>query len=485
MKTAAKQKLGWPGPRKFRRILFVANSVLVLEKLHNVFGFSQLHGVQDQVIAAALAGDSTLVVMPTGGGKSLCYQLPPLVSARPTLVLSPLIALMKDQVDRLRGLGIDASYINSTVPKDERERRLKRFVSGKVPILYVTPERFRKSEFVEALRGIDLGLLAVDEAHCVSQWGHDFRPEYSRVPQIRKLLGDPPVMDLTATATLKTQTDLCQSLGIKTQHVYRAPVRRDNLRIQVIDLYGEDSKLKALWQLIASETGPQIVYFSLISQLERVSDLMSRKGVAHVVYHGGLGDRVRRENQELFMSGQANVVFATPAFGLGVDKANVRQVIHFELPGSIEAYFQEIGRAGRDGQPSHCVLLFDQDDIATQMDFIKWSNPDAAFIERVYRLLERNPERVRQEGYDFLRSQMNFYNKRDFRVETAVGLLRAEDLVVDWQIVAPFDAGLFDSEKRELRARSQHMKLLDLVKWAQTEGGAKIDDLYRYFGEAP
>lgn len=474
-----------PGPRQnFREILgeFCQSRAVtpVSEALKQHFGFDSLRGQQAEAVESALAGKNSMVIMPTGGGKSLCYQLPAMLMEKPVLVISPLIALMKDQVDALRARNIAASFINSSIGKQDRDSRLKQFVAGQTKILYVTPERFRKPEFLGAIQGMDLGLLAVDEAHCVSQWGHDFRPEYGRVGEIRKSIGSPPVMALTATATAEVEVDICEKLEIQKESVFRSSVERNNLKVQIMDLYGSDNKMKTMFQLLHLDK-PAIVYFSLISSMEQASNFMSEQGLVHSMYHGQLPEKIRRKTQESFIKGESSIMLATPAFGLGVDKADIRQVIHYELPGSLEAYFQEIGRGGRDGKETLCTLLYDGDDIATQMDFLKWSNPEAEFIGRVYRLIELHPEKIKADGYDYLRGELNFYNRRDFRVETAVGLLRSRDILKDWKIIGDFNIDEWDPELRLTRTRKQNEKLLELVQWVQNEEDCRLASIYKYF----
>jgi ATP-dependent DNA helicase RecQ len=343
----------------------------------------------------------------------------------------------------------------------------------------VTPERFRKPEFLQAMQAMELGLLAVDEAHCVSQWGHDFRPEYGRVGEIRKSIGSPPVMALTATATAEVEQDVCEKLEIKKESVFRDSIERNNLRLQVMDLYGKDNKLKTMFQLLHLDR-PAIVYFSLIQTMQEASRFLSEQNFAHGMYHGQLPEKIRRKTQESFIQGDTQVMLATPAFGLGVDKADIRQVIHFELPGSLEAYFQEIGRGGRDGKETLCTLLYDEDDIATQMDFLKWSNPEAEFIGRVYNLIERHPEKIKADGMDYLRRELNFYNSRDFRVETAVGLLRTRDLLDEWKVIGDFQLEDWEPELRLERSKKQNQKLLELVQWVKTEE-CRLKEIYKYF----
>ncbi len=368
------------------------------DALRQVFGFTDFRASQQAIIDRVLAGRHAMVVMPTGMGKSLCYQVPALMMAGGgrdiVLVISPLIALMKDQVDALVRRGIEATYINSSLDRPTRESRYAEIAEGRYRLLYVTPERFRKQEFVEVMVKRDVRLLAVDEAHCVSQWGHDFRPDYTRLAEIRERLRQPTTIALTATATAECRRDIYKQLGLAREEIelFHEGIHRPNLKLQVQEVWDDDDKLRWITAAIGSADypgGSVIVYFSLIKTLERFSDRMLAQGMDHVCYHGDLGRDHRRRVQDAFMSGDADVVLATNAFGMGVDKEDIRLVIHAETPGSIEAYYQEIGRAGRDNRPSLCLWLYDQNDLMTQMQFIEWSNPDADFYIRLYNTLTR------------------------------------------------------------------------------------------------
>ena len=339
-------------------------------------------------------------------------------------------------------------------------------------------------------RGVDL--LAVDEAHCISQWGQDFRPEYSRVGEIRKELGSPCFLAATATATPKVQQDIVSILSQSSEDVksFVSSVNRPNLAINVHDLYGEDSKVRSIFALRHQVPGPMIVYSSLISSLHRIGDELSKLGLEFLVYHGQMKPGQRRAAQEEFISSDKAMILATPAFGLGVDKHNVRSVVHAELPRSIEDFFQEIGRAGRDGLESQSHLLLDEDDVATQMDFIKWSTPESSFIESVYQIIKKNKDKVWQGGRDYIREQMNFYNRRDFRVETAVNLLeRWECIKVDerrsnqMEVIADLPEELLKSDRGEERRNSLNSKLLQMLHWAQDTDNCRMKSIRTYFGE--
>ncbi|MNR80461.1 ATP-dependent DNA helicase RecQ [compost metagenome] len=361
--------------------------------LQRYFGHSTFREGQRQVVQAVLDGKQTVAIMPTGQGKSVCYQLPAMMLDGTTLVVSPLIALMKDQVDGLIERGIPATFINSSLDADEAEHRLAQLAAGAYKLVYIAPERFRNRAFVAALKGVTISRLAIDEAHCLSQWGHDFRPDYLRLRDTLPLLGRPPVLAATATATPEVREDIIKQLGLKDPTVFVTGFDRPNLRYVVRPASGESAKLAKVSEIVANVKGPGIIYAATRKSVETIAEHLASEGIPAAPYHAGMDDASRDGAQDAFMSGRARIVVATNAFGMGVDKPDVRLVLHYDLPGTIEAYYQEAGRAGRDGKPSYCVLMFSAADRYLQEFFIEGSSPGLDIIKGVYRVLcEQGPD---------------------------------------------------------------------------------------------
>jgi ATP-dependent DNA helicase RecQ len=356
------------------------------QALEKYFGFREFREPQGEVISGILNGQDVFVVMPTGGGKSLCYQLPAILRDGVTVVVSPLVALMKDQVDALIARGLSATLINSTISPSEQHQRIRRMREGEFKLVYIAPERFRSRSFLQALGQITIGLFAIDEAHCISQWGHDFRPDYFRLGAVLEELGRPQVAAFTATATPEVRSDIVKRLGLETPSVFVAGFARPNLRFMVTETERESEKYNRLRELIGRHrTG--IVYCATRKRVDLVSAELRWWGIRVVSYHGGIDDAGREEAQNLFTQNNCDVAVATNAFGMGIDRADIRFVIHFEIPGSLEAYYQEAGRAGRDGEPAECELLFNYADTRIQEFFIDGNNPSVEMIRNVYLLL--------------------------------------------------------------------------------------------------
>lgn len=356
------------------------------ELLETYFGYKDFRRGQREAIESALAGQNTLVVMPTGSGKSLCYQLPSQILPGLTIVVSPLIALMKDQVDALTTRGIKATLVNSTLSTAETAKRLQDVALGHYQLLYVTPERFGDSRFIEAMRHVTISLFAVDEAHCISEWGHDFRPSYLRLKNAIAALGNPPVIALTATATPDVRDDIIKALGFTNPTSIVTGFDRPNLTYGVIHA-DPRAKIERILNLTKEVEGPGIVYAGTRDMVDLVREVLESNGVSAVSYHAGLDKSVRDDHQEQFMADNVRIMVATNAFGLGVDKPNVRLLVHTDLPGTLEAYYQEAGRAGRDGNDSYAVLLHHASDRHLREFFLEGENPSPEVIRGVWRFL--------------------------------------------------------------------------------------------------
>ena len=350
------------------------------------FGFPGFRPGQERAVTSVLAGRDTLVVLPTGGGKSICYQVPAMALPGLTVVVSPLISLMKDQVDALTARGIPATFVNSTLSSGEVSERMMRVMRREVKLLYVAPERFDVGSAAQRLREVGVSLLAVDEAHCISEWGHDFRPSYLRIAQVRERLGWPQTVALTATATPHVREDIARQLRLENPETIITGFDRQNLRYHVVPTRNDAEKDAALAGILRDhhQDGVAIVYASTRRNVEKIARTLEDAGIAAAAYHAGLDDAHRHEVQDAFMSERVRAIVATNAFGMGIDKPNVRVVVHHAMPGTLEAYYQEAGRAGRDGMPAEVYLLHAFPDRFTHEFFIKGTHPERALVEKVY-----------------------------------------------------------------------------------------------------
>lgn len=394
--------------------------------LRKVFGLRRLRAGQREVIARVLEGRSTLAVMPTGAGKSLCYQLPAVLLEGRTVVVSPLIALMKDQCEKLCVQGIAAVQLNSQCPADEIQAAQAAIEDGSARIVLTTPERLADKEFIALLQSGTTALLVIDEAHCISQWGHDFRPAFLEIEAAARALGNPPVLALTATANDEVARDVMTRLGIPRSGLLDTGSYRPNLRYAVEQVATEDRKRERTLALVKAMSGSGIVYTATVKSAEAVHAALADAGESVSLYHGKLGSAERRQAQDAFMAGEVRVMVATNAFGMGIDKPDIRFVLHYQMPSGLDSYYQESGRAGRDGEPADCILLFHQRDRAVQQFFLAGRYPEAKELQEVYAALRS--ESPDADGWTLQTLQRKLQASRT-KVHVALALLRQRRIV--------------------------------------------------------
>lgn len=361
----------------------------VLEALERWFGHRSFRLGQQEAIRDLLNGKPVVLVMPTGSGKSLCFQLPALLLPGITIVISPLIALMNDQVEGLVRKGIAATYLNSSLSPGQMQARLEQIALGKTKLVYVAPERLRNPAFIDALSRVETSLVTVDEAHCISQWGHDFRPDYLSIRRFLSLMPNARTIAVTATATPGVRDDIIAQLGLVQPAVHVTGFERPNLYLQASKCPTHQAKLLRVLELVRAY-GKGIVYCSTRKMTERVADLLAGRRLSPIIYHGAMGDQERARAADRFLQERAPVVVATNAFGMGIDRADIRFVAHWDIPGSVEAYYQEIGRAGRDGAQGWCELLYNYADVRTQQFFVDAANPKPSDIINLWQTIRQD-----------------------------------------------------------------------------------------------
>lgn len=445
------------------------------------FGLSSFRPGQREVIQAITAGDDCLCVMPTGGGKSLCFQMPSLIRPGLTIVVSPLIALMKDQVDSLVRNGIPAALINSSLTAGEQQSRLRDAATGKYKLVYVAPERLRNRQFLDAIRATPIQLLAIDEAHCISQWGHDFRPDYARIGQFRDWLGGVQTVALTATATARVRQDIIDVLGLKKPKQFMSGFARPNLHFGVVTCQTDRDKDEQLESFLKRTQGAGIIYVATRKRCEALVEWIGQKMRLSVgAYHAGLLPEQRRVIQERFMNNQLRLIVATNAFGMGIDKPDLRFVIHYNMPGSLEAYYQEAGRAGRDGKHSVCTLLYSFQDRYIQEFFIENNYPPREMVQSVYEFLQSCQDDPIELTLEQIRDQMRL-NCSPEAVGSCLQILARTQVIQRYESGSGLAIVRIDSDlptlvemlPREAKVRRQVLKVLE-----QAVGRRRYEEVY-------
>lgn len=456
--------------------------------MREVFGLEELRPGQAQVIRSVLEGNNTLAIMPTGAGKSLCYQLPSLHIEGTTIVISPLISLMKDQVDKLEDAGLEASQLNSALTSQEKQDNLDQIKTERSDFIFVTPERFTNPEFLAELRTKALDIVVIDEAHCISEWGHDFRPAYLSLGAALKTLGSPTVLALTATATAEVIEDIEKQLDLGKFHVVNTGIHRPNMEYQVKRVTNEREKHEELVKMIRDSSGAGIVYAATVKTVDTLVDWLRGFDFKVEKYHGRMKASDRKQNQEAFMSGELKTIIATNAFGMGIDKPDIRFVVHYQMPGSLEAYYQESGRAGRDGQPAICSLFFQLNDRRTQQFFLGGKHPKFDDILAVYQSLESLSAHERPVELLTLQEHSNTVAARKVRV--VLSLLKEIKLVKELRgsrfRLLRVGVGQAELEKlsrlSEEKAAKDREKLERMMQYGQS-AACRWRLLHDYFGE--
>ena len=457
--------------------------------MRNVFGIRRLRPGQEDVMRSIVAGRDTLAIMPTGAGKSLCYQLPALHLKGTTVIVSPLISLMKDQVDKLEASGVEAIQVNSSFTEREQKRSVEQIErSGGGDFIFTTPERLTDPDFLSKLAKTEIDFVVIDESHCISEWGHDFRPSYLSLGSAIKALGSPPVLALTATATPEVVADIQKQLGLRRMEVINTGIYRPNLRYEVLRVTNELEKRQHVARIFRETEGTGVVYCATVKAVESLIEFFRGSGFELRPYHGKLASKERRENQELFMSGALKAMVATNAFGMGIDKSDIRFVAHYQMPGSLESYYQESGRAGRDGEDARCILLYQLDDRRTQLFFMGGRYPKESDIVSVYDALKTLNEGGGQAGLSDIQDASAGVSASKVRV--ILSMLKEAGAVREgrYSRFTTTRGDLTRAEVEELsrhcaeKGEKDHEKLASVMRYGQS-AECRWKLLHEYFGE--